>query len=318
VTGLCRALLRDGTEAEDATQQVFLSAHRALLNGSTPREPAAWLAAIARNECRARIKGRMREPLPSADVEVRSWLPDPLAEAIRKADLAALWSAMEALPAQQRHALLLREFGGLSYEELGAALAVSTPAVESLLFRARQGLRTRLRILYAALSGVSWLESLPRFLAGGSGVAAPVAAKVAVLGIGAAAVTGGALVGPAVLEPHHHAIVPARGVAHPEPRHTAVVFVPRPVRPPELAASHDGDSAAERSGTTFGERDGDRAPTTTTSSSTDGHDSQPIAVQRPDGDTSTPPTPVASVTGDGGGDGMSGGGASPSGTNGGE
>src|SRR5436305_14295600 len=65
VTGLCRALLRDQGEAEDAAQQVFLSAHRSLLNGATPREPAAWLAAIARNECWAPIRARMREPLPS-------------------------------------------------------------------------------------------------------------------------------------------------------------------------------------------------------------------------------------------------------------
>src|ERR1700712_1542289 len=44
VAGLCRALLRDHAEVEDATQQTFLSAHRALLNGTDPREPAAWLA----------------------------------------------------------------------------------------------------------------------------------------------------------------------------------------------------------------------------------------------------------------------------------
>ncbi|HJX46566.1 MAG TPA: sigma-70 family RNA polymerase sigma factor, partial [Gaiellaceae bacterium] len=61
VGGLCRALLRDRAEAEDATQQVFLAAHRSLLNGTSPREPAAWLATIARNECWARGRARMRE-----------------------------------------------------------------------------------------------------------------------------------------------------------------------------------------------------------------------------------------------------------------
>ena len=108
--------------------------------------------------------------------------------------------AIEALPRQQRDAILLREFGGLSYDELAVALAVSGAAVESLLFRARQRLRAQLRTAYASLTGASWIDALARLLAGGS---APVAAKVAALGVGAAAVSGGAVVAPQVLENHH-------------------------------------------------------------------------------------------------------------------
>jgi hypothetical protein len=81
----------------------------------------------------------MREPL--ALPELPSNLPDPLASAIRTADLDAIWTALGALPRRQRRALLLRELGGLSYHELGRALGMSQSAVESLLFRARQ--RTR-------------------------------------------------------------------------------------------------------------------------------------------------------------------------------
>jgi RNA polymerase sigma factor (sigma-70 family) len=201
VSGLCRALLRDGVEAEDAAQQTFLSAHRALLNGTEPREPAAWLATIARNECWSRISTRMREPLAMEQIETASTTNDPLAEAIRRADLAALWRAIEALPRQQRDALLLREFGGLSYGELSAALAVSGAAVESLLFRARQRLRGQLRTVYATLSGASWIETIVRLAAGGS---APVAAKVAALGVGAAVVGSTAVVVPNVLDNHRH------------------------------------------------------------------------------------------------------------------
>jgi RNA polymerase sigma factor (sigma-70 family) len=195
VSGLCHALLRDRAEAEDAAQQTFLSAHRALLGGTDPREPAAWLAAIARNECWARIRGRMREPLPVSELETASARHDPLEEAIRRADLAALWRAVEELPRPQRDALLLREFGGLSYEDLAAALAVSGPAVESLLFRARQRLRLRLRAAYASLGGGAWLDAIARLIGG-----APVAAKVAALGVGAATVTGSAVVVPQALQ----------------------------------------------------------------------------------------------------------------------
>jgi RNA polymerase sigma-70 factor (ECF subfamily) len=200
VSGLCGALLRSRPEAEDATQQTFLSAHRALLAGTEPREPAAWLATIARNECWGRIRTRMRQPLTTAEIESASPADDPLTEAIRRADLAALWNAIEALPLQQRDAILLREFGGLSYDELAVALAVSGPAVESLLFRARQTLRAQLRTAYASLTGASWIDAVGRLLAGGS---APVAAKVAALGVGAAAVSGGAVVAPQVFENHH-------------------------------------------------------------------------------------------------------------------
>src|SRR4051812_11674708 len=63
VYGLCRLLLRDPNDAEDAAQQTFLSAYRALVSGVVPRDPGAWLATIARNECRNRVRLRMREPL---------------------------------------------------------------------------------------------------------------------------------------------------------------------------------------------------------------------------------------------------------------
>ncbi len=196
VSVICRALLRDRSEAEDAAQQTFLSAHRALLNGVEPREPSAWLVTIARNECWARIKSRMREPLP-IDVEAVG-TDDPVAEAVRRADLAALRRAIASLPPQQRDAVVLREFAGLRYDELATALGVTLPAVESLLFRARTQLRTKLRAAYASVTGASALEWLVRAVAGGT----PVAAKVAVLGVGTAAVTGSAVVVPDVVDRH--------------------------------------------------------------------------------------------------------------------
>jgi RNA polymerase sigma factor (sigma-70 family) len=243
VKGLCGALLRDRSEAEDASQQTFLSAHRALLNGTEPLEPAAWLATIARNECWGRIRTRMREPLPVHEFETASLQPDPLAEAIRRADLAALWVAIEALPRQQRDALLLREFGGLSYGELAEALAVSEPAIESLLFRARHRLRGQLRAAYASLSGASWIDALVRLFAGGG---APVAAKVAALGVGAAAVGSSAVVVPHVLDNHRHVrpavtmparVHPKRQDAVPAPVSTKrVVFEPAKAAPHRVAS----------------------------------------------------------------------------------
>ena len=65
VLAVCRGYLRDHVEADDAAQQTFLSAQRALANGSLPRDPAAWLATIARNECFARLRSRSGRPFGS-------------------------------------------------------------------------------------------------------------------------------------------------------------------------------------------------------------------------------------------------------------
>lgn len=143
VYGVCRLLLRDSVEAEDATQQAFLSAYRSLLGGRLPREPAPWLAAIARNECRARIRTRMREHLVVVtDEDATS--PDLEEVAGSRAEIRALCEALTELPQHQRDAVVLREFYGLSYDEVGAALGVSSAAVDSLLVRARRRLEQEL------------------------------------------------------------------------------------------------------------------------------------------------------------------------------
>jgi RNA polymerase sigma-70 factor (ECF subfamily) len=195
VLGLCRLLLRDRVEAEDAMQQTFLSAYRSILGGSVPREPAAWLATIARNESLSRIRGRMREPLADPDHALAGTAPDALAAAIANADLRALARGIKALPRRQREALLLREFSGLSYGELAVALGVSEPAVESLLFRARRGLKTAMANGYAALPlPVALREVLARSLAGGSSAAGPIA-KLAALPVVVKVATGAVAVG---------------------------------------------------------------------------------------------------------------------------
>jgi RNA polymerase sigma-70 factor, ECF subfamily len=203
VYGVCRLILRDPVEAEDAAQQTFLSAYRGLLAGQEPRKASAWLGTIARNECRARLRSRSTEP----GRLVREPVGDELQHDVgRREEINALCTALAELPPQQRDVIVLREFYGLSYAEVGAALGLTGLAVESLLFRSRKRLQEQLRPLRSAL-GVFTLpltlrESLAQLLPGfgggasaGAGAAAlaklssaPVAAKVAAvtLGVGAA------------------------------------------------------------------------------------------------------------------------------------
>src|SRR5204862_72820 len=169
-----RALLRDRAEAEDATQQVFLSAHRALLKGSAPREPLAWLLAVARHECYLRSRQRMATPVPTGDVPDGS-TPDASAQVLRAGELATVWEEVGQMPRAQREAFLLREIRGLSYGQLAEELSLSTPSVRSLLLRARTRLRHRLRDVAAGLGGAPWLQNLARLVAGGDG-ASPVPA----------------------------------------------------------------------------------------------------------------------------------------------
>ena len=248
VRSVCRSLLRDRVEAEDAVQQTFLSAQRALLNGSSPRDAASWLATIARHESLARVRGRMREPLAIEVEEHRAAAPDAHAAAVGRHDAGALRDALAELPAQQREAILLREVRGFSYQEVAASLSVTTSAVESLLFRARRRLQTRLQGSLAALSLGEWVQPL-RDLATrlvGGGVAAPAAAKVAVVGLGTAVVAGGAVVGPTALGPGHapHTVT---HVARPPVHRVFQTAVPKAPVTFSAPASHpDGIDSAPR------------------------------------------------------------------------
>jgi RNA polymerase sigma factor (sigma-70 family) len=228
VARICRALLRDNAEAEDATQQVFLSAHRALLRGAAPREPAAWLATIARNECWARIRARMSTPLATPDGSADR-IAGPQNEAIERAELEALWQALADLPRTQRDAFLLREIRGLSYDQLAEHLALSHASVRSLLGRARQRLRLRLRDIHSSLGGAAWLETLARLFAGGGN---SVAAKTVAAGLGAAALTGGAVVSPELLEHRAHPVIAPR----PAVRTAPPIRAPRVASPPVIHA----------------------------------------------------------------------------------
>jgi RNA polymerase sigma-70 factor (ECF subfamily) len=145
VYGICRMLLRDPNEAEDATQQVYLSAYRNLLTGTEVRDPAAWLGTIARNACRRRATVRMREPLALVDDDPGQVSPSVEETALGREEAAALYAELAVLPEKQREAVVLRDIYGLRYDEVATALGTSRPAVEALLFRARRRLQRRLR-----------------------------------------------------------------------------------------------------------------------------------------------------------------------------
>jgi RNA polymerase sigma factor (sigma-70 family) len=136
----CLHQLGNREEAEDAAQSTFLNAFRGFKRGVDPEFESAWLYKIAQNVCltRQRSSSRRRKVETPGDLEaMQDYVP---AHQVDSDELIRLPEALDAMPEQQRRALLLREWQGLSYKEIGEELDLSQAAVETLLFRARRSL----------------------------------------------------------------------------------------------------------------------------------------------------------------------------------
>lgn len=146
VFGYCLYMLGNRDEADDATQTTFLHAFRALRRGVVPAAETAWLLKIAENVClswRRSAARRRRVEDPSTVVDLHEVLP----ARERPADeLIGLEDALSDMPETQRNAILLREWQGMSYREIGDRLKLSQAAVETLLFRARRTLAKNLSV----------------------------------------------------------------------------------------------------------------------------------------------------------------------------
>lgn len=147
VYAFCLSRLGNRPDAEDAVQSTFLNAHRSMRAGVQPELESAWLFAIANrvvmNRRRAdRRRRRVEAPRDLDDIAER--VPGHHAQ---HDELLHLNDAVAALPEQQRRALLMREWQGLSYREIASLLQVSQGATEQLIFRARRRLARELESL---------------------------------------------------------------------------------------------------------------------------------------------------------------------------
>jgi RNA polymerase sigma-70 factor (ECF subfamily) len=193
VFGYCLYKLGDRQEAEDATQTTFLWVMRGLEHGIEPRLEANWLFTIAQNACRARIKtrGRKREQETLSDPQILEQVA-PGRIGVQD-ELLGLEEALRDMPELQRQAIILREWRGFSYKEIAAELDLTDAAVETLIFRARRSLASRLenpnarpakRATFALNFGwlLSGVKSL--FAFGGAANLTALAASAAAVAIG--------------------------------------------------------------------------------------------------------------------------------------
>jgi RNA polymerase sigma-70 factor (ECF subfamily) len=142
---LARWLLRNRTDAEDATQEALLRAYK-FFDGYRTGDARAWLLQIVRNCCYTWIKkNRPTEDIADCDGDsVPSEMPTPEALAMSSLDRERLARALEELPPQFREILVLRELEGCSYKEIAAITSRPIGTVMSGLARARQQLRAAL------------------------------------------------------------------------------------------------------------------------------------------------------------------------------
>lgn len=148
--------VRDHGRAEDIVQDVFISALRRLRATDQAITFKPWVYEIAKNACidEFRRGTRAREVSLEPDGEVPtgapttlSLVPTPIAAVESRQRMSDLKGAFGGLSESHHQLLVLREFEGLSYDEIGQRLDMSRQMVESGLFRARRKLSEEYREL---------------------------------------------------------------------------------------------------------------------------------------------------------------------------
>ena len=150
IAAFVRGSVPDDGRVDDVVQEVFVSALRNLRTLETPEAFAPWLHRIARNACIDHLRRVSREEIAIDSLparrcaegrQLRPPAPSIHGHVSSKEDIDHLRAGVRRAARAQHKALVLRELEGLSYDEIGQRLALSRPAVESILFRARRGLK---------------------------------------------------------------------------------------------------------------------------------------------------------------------------------
>ncbi|CAB3787870.1 hypothetical protein LMG28688_02567 [Paraburkholderia caffeinitolerans] len=156
---LARATLRNDAEAEDALQDAYLKAFRALGQFRGDAALATWLSRLVLNECFARMRreARRQNLMPTlvhcVDDEQMAFDMDPITahddvapdQAASRAEIRALLERkLDALPVGFRTVFVLRSVEEMSIEETAQCLGIPEATVRSRHFRARQMLRDAL------------------------------------------------------------------------------------------------------------------------------------------------------------------------------
>jgi RNA polymerase sigma-70 factor (ECF subfamily) len=157
VLNLVYRLIGDKARAEDLAQEVFIRVWKAAGRYKLTAQFNTWIYRITTNLCLNELKSsrhrefffpflRTKEEDPEEDYLERhiDWTQSPEELLIAAETNRQVSAALRSLPAQQRFAVVLKRYDGLSYDEIARILGCSVSAVDSLLVRAKRNLRKKL------------------------------------------------------------------------------------------------------------------------------------------------------------------------------
>jgi RNA polymerase sigma factor (sigma-70 family) len=158
IFNLCLGMIPNREDAEDITQDVFVEAYKHIATFREGAHIKTWLFRIALNKCYDHIKyskrqkrhGIMQSLFDKDDnpIELPSNFQHPGITIENKEHAKALYGALATLPENQKTAFTLYEMQGMDYKQIAETMSLSVSAVESLLSRARGGLRKKLQTYY--------------------------------------------------------------------------------------------------------------------------------------------------------------------------
>lgn len=157
ILGLVSSYVRDFQEVQDVTQEAFIKAYRAVGQFRGDSAFYTWLYRIAINTAKNHLVSKGRRP-PDTDVDVHDVESFDAGSPLRDLETPennlqknqiedAIYGVINNLPDELRTAVTLREFEGLSYEEIAQVMDCPVGTVRSRIFRAREAIDKVIRPL---------------------------------------------------------------------------------------------------------------------------------------------------------------------------
>jgi RNA polymerase sigma-70 factor (ECF subfamily) len=149
------SMMQHAEDAEDVAQEVFVSVFQHVGRFRADAKLSTWIYRIAVTKSLEALRrgSKKRERMTDSLSDETGQMPaasfhHPGVQAENRERAAVLFKALNKLPEKQKTAFLLHKSEGLSYAEIADVMDVTLPSVESLIYRARQGLQKLLADYY--------------------------------------------------------------------------------------------------------------------------------------------------------------------------